>query len=75
MERLRVCRSTLNEWEYVGSLAIPHPSYAELFALVERGKLNPSRLVTRRVGLDDVTGVLNDMTSFNTVGLNVITRF
>jgi propanol-preferring alcohol dehydrogenase len=66
---------TLNEWEYVGSLGIPHPSYAELFALVERGKLNPSRLVTRRVGLDDVTGVLNDMTSFNTVGLNVITRF
>lgn len=65
----------LNEWEYVGSLGNPQPRYAELFALVQRGRLNPRRLVTRHVGLQDVTGVLEDMTSFKTIGFNVITQF
>jgi propanol-preferring alcohol dehydrogenase len=66
---------TLNEWEYVGSLGNPQPRYTELFALVQRGKLNPRRLISRQVGLREVTEVLQDMTSFKTIGLNVITEF
>ena len=41
--------------------------------LVQRGNLNPARLVTRQVGLGDVTAVLEDMTNFRTIGFNVIT--
>jgi threonine dehydrogenase-like Zn-dependent dehydrogenase len=43
--------------------------------LVANHKLNPARLVTRQVALEDVTDTLQRMTRFDTVGLEVITRF
>jgi threonine dehydrogenase-like Zn-dependent dehydrogenase len=63
------------EFEVVGSLGNPQPNYPELLALVARRKLNPSRLVTRQIALEDVTDTLQRMTRFDTVGLEVITRF
>jgi propanol-preferring alcohol dehydrogenase len=63
------------EWELVGSLGHPHPKYPELLALVARHKLNPSRLVTREIALEEVTDTLERMTRFDTVGFEVITRF
>jgi D-arabinose 1-dehydrogenase-like Zn-dependent alcohol dehydrogenase len=63
------------EWEVVGSKGNPHPTYAEVLALVARGKLNPARLVTRQIGLADVTDTLERMTRFDTVGFEVVTRF
>jgi propanol-preferring alcohol dehydrogenase len=66
---------TMMEWEIVGSLGNPHPKYAELLALVARQKLRPARLVTREIALGDVTGTLERMTRFETVGFEVITRF
>lgn len=63
------------EWEVVGSLGNPHPRYAELLALVARQKLRPARLVTRQIALDDVNDTLERMTRFETIGLEVITRF
>jgi propanol-preferring alcohol dehydrogenase len=59
----------------VGSLGNPHPKYAELLALVARQKLRPGRLVTRQIGLGDVSDTLARMTRFDTVGFEVITRF
>lgn len=66
---------TVMELEVAGSLGNPHPKYAELLALVARGKLNPSRLVTRQVSLDNVTDTLERMTRFETIGFEVITQF
>ena len=66
---------TLMEWEVVGSLGNPHPKYAELLRLVANQKLQPARLVTREIGLEDVTDTLERMTRFDTVGFEVITRF
>lgn len=63
------------EFEVVGSLGNPQPNYPELLALVAKGKLNPARLVTRQVALEDVTDTLQRMTRFDTVGFEVITRF
>jgi D-arabinose 1-dehydrogenase-like Zn-dependent alcohol dehydrogenase len=63
------------ELEVVGSLGNPHPKYAELLALVAQGKLQPARLVTRQIALDEVTDTLERMTRFDTVGFEVITRF
>jgi D-arabinose 1-dehydrogenase-like Zn-dependent alcohol dehydrogenase len=63
------------EWEVVGSKGNPHPNYAELLALVARQKLDPARLVTRQIALEDVTDTLQRMTRFETVGFEVITRF
>lgn len=66
---------TMMELDVVGSLGNPNPKYAELLALVARGKLDPARLVTRQVGLGDITDTLQRMTTFDTVGFEVITRF
>lgn len=66
---------TMMEWEIVGSLGNPQPKYAELLALVEHQKLRPARLVTRKIALDEVTDTLERMTSFDTVGFEVITKF
>jgi len=62
------------EWELVGSLGNPHPKYAELLALVARRKLQPARLVTRQIAIDEVTDTLERMTRFDTIGFEVITR-
>ena len=66
---------TLMELEVVGSLGNPHPKYADLLALVAKGKLDPARLVSRQVALSEVTDTLERMTRFDTVGFEVITRF
>lgn len=66
---------TMMELEVVGSLGNPHPQYAELLALVAHGKLDPARLVTRQVALNEITDTLERMSTFDTVGFEVITRF
>jgi threonine dehydrogenase-like Zn-dependent dehydrogenase len=63
------------EWELVGLLGNPHPNYPEPLALVAHRKLNPARFVTRQIALPEVTDTLQRMTRFETVGLEVITRF
>lgn len=64
-----------NELQIVGSQGFPNGRYTELFELIRRGKLNPKALISRQVGLDEVNGVLNDMTTYQTIGYCVITRF
>lgn len=63
------------ELSIVGSLGNPHSGYPELLNLVAAGRLNPTALVSRQVGLEDVDGVLHDMDGFETTGYVVITRF
>lgn len=75
MVALPVDVMVLMELEFVGSLGNPHPKYAELLALVERGRLNPKALVTREVALEEASNVLQAMTDFKTIGFNVITDF
>ena len=41
--------------------------------MVESGKLSPSSLVTEEVSLEGVSGVLEAMSEFNTLGYSVIT--
>lgn len=53
----------------------PHARYAELLQLVAHRKRRPARLVTRPISLDEITGTLERVTRFDTVGFEVITRF
>lgn len=65
----------VNEWEIRGSLGNPQGGYRDLLAMVARGKLNPTRLVSEQVRLSDVARVLDDMDNFRTDGYVVITDF
>ncbi len=72
---LPVDEMVLNEIEFVGSLGMQPPRYDEIFRMVETGKLDPSLVVSERVGLDGITGKLEAMTGFETIGIPVVDRF
>lgn len=65
----------LKEVSIVGSLGMQAPHYAGMLRMVEAGRLRPGRLVQRRIGLEDASGVLEAMDRFSTVGVVVIERY
>jgi alcohol dehydrogenase len=65
----------LNEIEFIGSLGMQPPRYDEIFRMVDRGSLEPARVVSERVGLEDISGKLDAMTDFGTIGIPVVDEF
>jgi D-arabinose 1-dehydrogenase-like Zn-dependent alcohol dehydrogenase len=66
----------LTEVEIVGcGSGLPHSDFPELITMVERGVLRPASLVTREVGLADLTEVLEAMDAYDTIGVNAVTSF
>jgi len=64
-----------NELQIVGSLGCPIASYTGMLSMVAAGKLQPLRLVESVVSVTNVNKVLNDMTSYNTLGFSVINEW
>jgi len=58
-----------------GSKGMPPQAFPEMLRMVASGRLDPARLVTRRVSLEEAGGVLASMGSFDTLGFAVIDRF
>src|SRR5262245_15555215 len=65
----------LKEITVVGSLGMPAPRYGAMLGMVEAGRLAPGKLVQQRIGLDAVSGVLESMDRYGTVGVTVIDRY
>jgi alcohol dehydrogenase len=63
------------ELRIVGSHGMPAHAYPEMLRMIERGALDPSRLVGRRVSLDASVDALVAMGDFAGVGVTVIDRF
>jgi propanol-preferring alcohol dehydrogenase len=63
------------EVSFIPSFGCPVTSYPGLLSLVSAGKLDPRRLVTRTVRIEDATSVLQAMTEFGTTGFTVITQW
>jgi alcohol dehydrogenase len=63
------------ELELVGSHGLQASYYPELFRLITTEKLDPSLLVRRTVGLEEVPSVFADMGAFSGHGITVINRF
>jgi D-arabinose 1-dehydrogenase-like Zn-dependent alcohol dehydrogenase len=63
------------ELSIIGSVGNPHSSFPELLDLVAIGRLKPSALVSRKVTLADVSGVLVEMDRYATSGYVIITSF
>ncbi len=63
------------ELSVIGSHGMQPTRYDELLGMVERDRVRPAALVTREVGLEDVTDRLEAMTDFDTRGIEVITSF
>jgi alcohol dehydrogenase len=65
----------MRELELVGSRGLPASAYPRVFDLIGSKAINPARLVTRTVPLEDAFAVLEAMGSFAGVGVTVIDRF
>lgn len=63
------------ELEVYGSHGMQAHRYDEMLSMVEAGTLEPQRLVTRQVALEEAPAVLVDMDRFNALGVVVIDRF
>ena len=65
----------LAEIEFIGSYGMPPSDYDELFSMVEAGKLEPGRVVSETVGLEEVSDQLEAMTNYETTGIPVVDSF
>ena len=63
------------EIDFQGVRGMPPTRYDELLPLIERGRLDPGRLVSREVSLDEVSERLAAMTDYGTEGIEVVTDF
>jgi len=65
----------VTELSIIGSHGNPVTDLRRLLTLVERGVLDPKKLVTRKLALEEAGGVLASMGQYGTAGFNVITSF
>jgi alcohol dehydrogenase len=63
------------ELRIIGSYGMQAYQYPVLLRQIISGKLQPQKLVTSRVGLDEVTGVLQSMDKYENIGITVIDSF
>jgi D-arabinose 1-dehydrogenase-like Zn-dependent alcohol dehydrogenase len=65
-------RIVLMELQLIGTLGMPTAAYPGLVQMVQAGKLDPKALITRTVPLQGASAILEEMTTFQTVGAAVI---
>ncbi|WP_247376597.1 zinc-dependent alcohol dehydrogenase family protein [Halorientalis brevis] len=64
-----------DEREIVGSYGIPPNQYDEIFRMMDRGKIDPGKIVTETVSLEEVPDVIESMGDYDTVGIPVCNEF
>lgn len=65
----------MGELEILGSRGMPATDYPRVLRLIGSGAVDPSRLVSRTVTLDEASEVLTTMGQFTGLGITVIDRF
>jgi len=58
-----------------GSSGLPAPAYGPMLRMIEAGKLQPARLVGRRIPLEEAGTVLASMSDYGTLGVPVVDRY
>jgi D-arabinose 1-dehydrogenase-like Zn-dependent alcohol dehydrogenase len=65
----------LKEVQILGSLGMQAPHFAGMLRMVETGRLDPGKLVSKTIGLEDASGVLESMDKYQTLGVTVIDKY
>lgn len=63
------------ELEIIGSHGMQAHLYPEMLGLVEKGKLDPSKLIGNRIPLSEATNILREMDSNTAIGVTIINSF
>ncbi|MCB0280064.1 MAG: zinc-dependent alcohol dehydrogenase family protein [Calditrichaeota bacterium] len=64
-----------NELEIIGSHGMQAHRYDEIFQLIQSGKLEPQRLIGKKIKLEDSVELLPKMDEFSDSGIIVVDRF
>jgi D-arabinose 1-dehydrogenase-like Zn-dependent alcohol dehydrogenase len=72
---LPVDQIVFKEIQFVGSLAIQSFRYPSMLSMVERGQLQPKKLITETLPIEKAFGVIEQMSKFENVGMSVINQF
>jgi threonine dehydrogenase-like Zn-dependent dehydrogenase len=59
----------------MGTRGIPARRFPALFAMIAAGRIEPARLVTRTIALEQAGDALAAMNGYSGVGITVIDRF
>jgi threonine dehydrogenase-like Zn-dependent dehydrogenase len=65
----------LKEIRILGSLGMQASHFGAMLQMVERGRLNPGKLVHRKIPLEEASGVLESMDQYGTLGVTVINQY
>ena len=65
----------LNELRLFGAFGMQGQRFGTMLAMCEAGKLKPAQVVSERVGLEGITGILERMGTCDTTGVVVIDSF
>ena len=63
---------TGRELEIRGSMGMQARCYPEMLRMIEAGRIKPQSLVSEEVPMEDISRVLEDMSTYNTIGYSVI---
>ncbi|WP_249593877.1 zinc-dependent alcohol dehydrogenase family protein [Peribacillus frigoritolerans] len=63
------------EIEFIGSCGMPVPEYPKLIRMVEMGHLQPGKLVTKKIALDEINQAFEDMNQYTGSGMTVVTKY
>jgi alcohol dehydrogenase len=68
-------RVIAHELEILGSHGIQSHRYSAIFAMIAAGRLQPQKLIGRRIRLAEAAEALTQMDTFAGTGVTVIDRF
>jgi D-arabinose 1-dehydrogenase-like Zn-dependent alcohol dehydrogenase len=72
---LPVDQIVFKEIQFIGSLAIQSFRYPAILSMVERGRLEPRKLISETIPLEKAFGGLDQMSKFENAGISVINQF
>ncbi len=64
-----------DEREFYGSFGMPPNEYEEIFSMMAGGSIDPGRIVSETISLEEVPATLERMSDFDTVGIPVVEEF
>ncbi len=72
---LPVDNIVMEEREFIGSFGMPPHEYEEIFSMMEQNKIDPGKIVSQTVSLQEVPDVIASMDDYATVGIPVCNEF
>jgi D-arabinose 1-dehydrogenase-like Zn-dependent alcohol dehydrogenase len=65
----------VKELEFIGSSNMPVTRFKDMLNMIESGKLQPEKMITRTVPIEEAAEIISNMAAFKTPGITVVNRW